>query len=84
MFDKSLYDAADPELAAAEAAAGEELSRGVGSLEDAHARDDPKTAALAAWSLVHGFSLLWANGAVDTEANPLETVERIARMLFDG
>jgi AcrR family transcriptional regulator len=84
MFDRSLHDAADPELMAAEAAAGEELSRGVGTLEDAHAKGDPETAALAAWSLVHGFSLLWVNGAVDTQADPLESVERIARMLFDG
>jgi hypothetical protein len=57
-------DAADPELTAAEAAAGEELSRGMVT--------------------GHGFSLLWVNGAVDTQVDPLETVERIAWMLFDG
>jgi AcrR family transcriptional regulator len=84
MFDRSLYDAADPQLVAAEFAAADELNRGIGSLEDAHAKDDPQTAALAAWSLVHGFSLLWVNGAVGDQRDPLDTVERIARMLFDG
>jgi AcrR family transcriptional regulator len=84
MFDRSLYDAADPDLVAAEFGAADELNRGIRSLQDAHARDDPRTAALAAWSLVHGFSLLWVNGAVGDQQDPLDAVERIARMLFDG
>jgi AcrR family transcriptional regulator len=85
MFDKSLYDAADPELVAASAAAGAELNRGVGTLADDHARADPDGAALAAWSLVHGFSLLWLNDAIDTTGDPIATVERLAGMLFaDG
>ncbi|CDO90956.1 transcriptional regulator [Mycobacterium triplex] len=87
MFDRSLLDAADPELAAAEAAAGAELSRGVATLRDAHARADPAGAQLAAWSLVHGFSTLWLNDAVNAavkRADPMETVLRIATMLFEG
>lgn len=86
MFDKSLLDPADTELIAAEAAAGKELSRGVATLEDPHARADPASAELAAWSLVHGFSTLWLNDAVDARvkaADPMRTVERIARLLFD-
>jgi AcrR family transcriptional regulator len=86
MWDRSLYDAADPELVAAEAAAGAELNRGVGTLADAKAKAAPDDAALAAWALVHGFSLLWLNGAVagrDAGADPIDTAERIARMLFD-
>jgi AcrR family transcriptional regulator len=83
MFDKSLYDDADPELIAATTAAGVELNRGVGTLADEHAKDDPQGAALAAWSLVHGFSLLWLNGAVDTTGDPVATVERLAAILFD-
>jgi AcrR family transcriptional regulator len=83
MFDKSLYDDADAELVAAAAAAGAELERGVGTLTDRHARDDPDGAALAAWSLVHGFSLLWLNDAVDTLGDPIATVERISTILFD-
>ncbi|WP_102141511.1 TetR/AcrR family transcriptional regulator [Mycobacterium hubeiense] len=82
MFDKSLYDSADPELVAAEAAAGAELRAGVGTLDDPRAKADPQAAALAAWSLVHGFSLLWLNNAIDTDADPIATVERVARMLY--
>ncbi len=83
MFDKSLYDDADPELVAAAGHAGAELNRGVGSLTDEHAKDDPEGAALAAWSLVHGFSLLWLNDAVDTAGDPVATVERLAGFLFE-
>jgi len=87
MFDKSLLDTSDPELVAAEAAAGAELSRGVATLSDRNARADPAGAELAAWSLVHGFSMLWLNDAVNARvkaADPMRTVERIARMLFEG
>jgi AcrR family transcriptional regulator len=81
MFDKSLYDASDPDLMAAETAAGTELAAGVGTLDDPRAKNDPQAAALAAWSLVHGFSLLWLNKAIDDE-DPIATVERVAGMLF--
>ncbi len=84
MFDKSLYDDTDPDLVAAETAAGAELAHGVGTLNDPHAKADPQSAALAAWSLVHGFSTLWLNKAIDTDGDPMPTVERIALMLFDG
>jgi AcrR family transcriptional regulator len=87
MFDRSLLDAADAELAAAEAAAGAELSRGVATLADPNARSDPAAAQLAAWSLVHGFSTLWLNDAVNAaikRADPMDTVKRIATMLFEG
>lgn len=84
MWDRSLYDDADPALSAAEAAAGAELSRGVGTLADPKAKADPDGAALAAWSLVHGFSLLWLNGAVDTTGDPIAAIERLALILFDG
>lgn len=87
MFSKSLLDAADTELAAAETAAGDELSRGVATLRDPNARADPAGAQLAAWSLVHGFSTLWLNDAVNAhirQADPMDTVARIATMLFEG
>jgi AcrR family transcriptional regulator len=83
MFDKSLYDGADPDLVAAEKAAGAELDRGVATLSDPNAKADPAGAALAAWSLVHGFSTLWLNNAVTAE-DPMAATERIARMLFEG
>jgi AcrR family transcriptional regulator len=82
MFDRSLVDPDDPELIAAEDAAGAELAQGVGTLDDPRAKDDPQAAALAAWSLVHGFSLLWLNKAIDTDADPIATVDRVAGMLF--
>jgi AcrR family transcriptional regulator len=86
MFDKSVYDVADPALVAAEAAAGAELAAGVGTLDDPRAKEDPEAAALAAWSLVHGFSLLWLNGAIrtagDGDTDPMATVHRVAGMLF--
>lgn len=84
MFDRSLYDTTDAALMSAETAAGAELSRGIATLSDPHARADPDGAALAAWSLVHGFSMLRLNGAIDTGADPVADAERIARMLFDG
>jgi AcrR family transcriptional regulator len=87
MFNKSLLDVADTELAAAEAAAGAELARGVATLRDPNANSDPAGAQLAAWSLVHGFSMLWLNDAVNDQvrrADPMITVMRIATMLFEG
>ncbi|OBB82048.1 TetR family transcriptional regulator [Mycobacterium colombiense] len=87
MFDKSLLDASDAELAAAEAAAATELARGVATLQDPDARADPRGAELAAWSLVHGFATLWLNDAVNDQiraTDPMETVRRIATMLFAG
>jgi hypothetical protein len=84
MFDSSLVDPTDPELAAAQNAAGDELAHGVSTLADPRAKTDPEGAALAAWSLVHGFSMLWLNKAIDTDREPIAEVERIAQMLFDG
>ena len=80
MFDKSLLDAADPELVAAEAAAGAELARGVGTLEDPRPRPIPQAPQLAAWSLVHGFSMLWLNDAInaDTATKPIRWTTRRA------
>jgi hypothetical protein len=87
MFDRSLVDPGDPELAAAEASAAAELAEGVATLADTHATADPAGAQLAAWSLVHGFAMLWLNDSVPAPiaaVDPSITVERIARMLFDG
>ncbi len=83
MFDKSLLAVDDPTLMAAEGSAADELARGVGALADPKAGADPEAAKLAAWSLVHGFSLLWLNKAVHGD-DPMVLVERIGLMLFDG
>jgi AcrR family transcriptional regulator len=82
MFDHSLVNPDDPKLVAAQDAAGAELAQGVNTLDDPRAKDDPQAAALAAWSLVHGFSLLWLNKAIDTDTDPIATVDRVAGMLF--
>jgi AcrR family transcriptional regulator len=82
MFDRSLINPDDPALVGAQAAAGAELTTGVGTLDDPRAKDDPQSAALAAWSLVHGFAMLWLNGAIETDADPIALVERVARMLY--
>ncbi|OBH87718.1 MULTISPECIES: TetR/AcrR family transcriptional regulator [unclassified Mycobacterium] len=85
MFDKSLLDASNAELIAAEAGAGAELARGVARLEDPDAQADPTGAQLAAWSLVHGFATLWINGAVSDQvraADPADAVRRITTMVF--
>ena len=82
MFDRSLVNPEDADLIASQDAAGAELARGVGTLDDPRAKDDPEAAALAAWSLVHGFSLLWLNKAIDAEDDPIATVDRVAGMLF--
>lgn len=84
MFDKSLYDDTDAALVDAASAAGAELNRGVGTLIDPKAASDPDGAALAAWSLVHGFSTLWLNDAIDTTGDPIAQVQRLATILFDG
>ena len=87
MFNRSLLDTSDAELAAAEAAAAAELARGVATLRDPNAQADPAGAQLAAWSLVHGFSMLWLNDAVNAQVksvDPMDTVARIATMLFES
>jgi AcrR family transcriptional regulator len=84
MLDSSLVDPDDPELLAAQNAAGDELAHGVRTLKDPRAKADPQSAALAAWSLVHGFSMLWLNDAINTDGDPMASVERIALMLYDG
>lgn len=82
MFDRSLVNPDNAELVAAQDAAGVELAAGVGTLNDPRAKEDPQAAALAAWSLVHGFAMLWLNEAIDTESDPVATAARMARMLF--
>jgi AcrR family transcriptional regulator len=82
MFDRSLVSADDPELTAAVARSGQALTEGLASL----GRDtDPATGRLAAFSLVHGFAMLWLNRAVDRryrEAEPADLVRGMARLMF--
>ncbi|CRH15048.1 transcriptional regulator [Mycobacterium tuberculosis] len=41
--------------------------RGVAALRDPNARANPAGAELATWSLVHGFSTLWLDDAVNAD-----------------
>lgn len=82
MFDRSLVHPDNAELVAAQDAAGAALAQGVGTLDDPRAKEDPRAAALAAWSLVHGFSLLWINKAIPGDGDPIATADRVASMLF--
>ena len=67
MFDHSLVDPDDADLIAAQDAAGAELAR-VSALSTIRTpRTIRRRRALAAWSLVHGFSLLWLNEAIDAD-----------------
>jgi AcrR family transcriptional regulator len=82
MFDRSLVNPGDPDLKTAQDAAAAELALGVSTLKDPRAKADPQSAALAAWSLVHGFAMLRLNEAIDTDDDPTAAVEKIAQMLF--
>ena len=55
MFDRSLVNPDDPELNSGPECGGRGTGAGVGTLKDPRAKADPQSAALAAWSLVHGF-----------------------------
>ena len=81
MFRPELYRRDDPELRAA-ADASRALLTG-----HAHAivvpGRDPRLAAIAAWSLVHGLAELWLNGAIDraVEEDPEALARAVARYL---
>lgn len=82
MFDGSLPDRDAPEVVAAASAAWDELAHGVSGLDDARAEHDRQAAELAAWSLVHGFSLLLLHKNVATDTDPVAMAHRVATMLF--
>ena len=83
MFDKSLYDAADPELVAAETAAGAELAAGVGTLDDPRANDDPQALRLRHGLWCTAFRCCGSTRPSTTTTDPIATVERVAGMLFE-
>lgn len=73
MFDSDLLNPDDPDLAAARTATREQLRAGVAGL--------PDTAALAAWSLAHGFATLRLDGNVPGD-DPAELFRRLTAMMF--
>lgn len=83
MFQPALYHADDPALVAARSRARAALDAGLGALPRPAA--DPVTAAVAAWSIVHGFATLWVSGALppDLGADPAAAARRVIRPLFE-
>lgn len=77
-------DDGDPDLAAARDRAGAILDEGVADLPHPPPESDRDDAAIAAWSLVHGFATLWLNGALSltSDADPTATARRIVNALL--
>jgi AcrR family transcriptional regulator len=86
MFRPELYRADDPELIAAKARAGESLYRGAAPFAASESGADSQEAALAAWSLVHGFATLWLSGNLPAglPADPGQAARGLASALFSG
>lgn len=77
MFRYALLPTDDPRLAAARDRSSGELSAGVAKL-GVPEENRPST-ELAAWSLVHGFAVLWRAGALDDSA--ADDPESLARQM---
>ena len=86
MFRPELYRADDPELVAAKERAGESLYRGAAPFAASESGPDSQEAALAAWSLVHGFATLWLSGSLPAglPADPRQAARGVASVLFSG
>ncbi|MEV5828933.1 TetR/AcrR family transcriptional regulator [Spirillospora sp. NPDC052242] len=84
MFRPQLYRPDDPELAAARVRADAVLTWGVRGVAPDGGRDADGTAALAAWSIVHGFADLWLSGALpaDLGDDPVAAAGPIIGHLF--
>ncbi|MFD7879624.1 TetR/AcrR family transcriptional regulator [Streptomyces sp. NPDC059766] len=74
MFQPQLLHGDDPELTAAKEHASRALRSGVEDLPAARRGADARRAALAAWSLAHGFATLRLNGSLpQPDDDPAET-----------
>ncbi|MFE2579011.1 TetR/AcrR family transcriptional regulator [Streptomyces sp. NPDC059378] len=74
MFQPQLLHGDDPELTAAKERASRALRSGVEDLPAARRGPDVQRAALAAWSLAHGFATLRLNGSLpQLDDDPAET-----------
>ncbi|GAA3217293.1 TetR/AcrR family transcriptional regulator [Actinocorallia longicatena] len=82
MFTPTLYDPADPEVAAARSRADAALAAGASTLTGG----SPRTDAIAAWSIAHGFASLWLSGALpdDLGATPDTAARPVLEVLFRG
>jgi AcrR family transcriptional regulator len=84
VYRPDLYHADDRELLDAQRRTGEIFRAGLATLSPRQAGPDPAIAGIAAWSLVHGFSLLWLNGLVHPDAgdSPEPVARAAAALLF--
>lgn len=83
MFQPGLCHADAADLVAARARAAESLHGGAGVLADRVADGDPQIAAWAAWSLVHGFTMLQLGGALPLppDAEPEDVARQVVKFL---
>lgn len=86
MFRPELYNAQDPGILAAKARAGEALYGGAAAFADPESAAGTQEAALAAWSLVHGFATLWLSGSLPPglPEDPRVAARQVAAVLFAG
>lgn len=85
MFRPDLLDPHDPPLVAARAHSRQALRDGVDDLPPERRPVDVEDAALAAWSLAHGFASLRLSGNLDRflhGRDPAETFRAVASYLF--
>ena len=84
MFRPDLYRPEDPEVVAARQRAADALAAGVGSVAASRRGPDVPLAGVAAWSLVHGFAMLWLNHALPTGLgdDPEAAARAVAAILF--
>jgi AcrR family transcriptional regulator len=79
MHRRELLHDDDPDLAAARARSRAALGAGAAALAGTGPGTDASDVALAAWSLVHGFTSLWLAGSIP--AGDVDQAERLFRRL---
>ena len=83
-INPDLYHRDDPVVTAARDRAGRALYEGAGDRAGDAAADDARKAAVAGWSLMHGFATLWLNRNLppDLGPDPRSAARDTARALF--
>jgi AcrR family transcriptional regulator len=84
VYRPDLYHADDPRMLEVQRRTGEIFQTGLATLTPEQAGPDRALAGLAAWSIVHGFAVLWLNGLVRPEVgdDPEQIARGIESLLF--